>query len=74
MTDRETCRLLFEKLDEIEAYRRCIGKVQFDMECCAPQEGLERAGEDMAILGKRVFALTHDPEYVGLLTALHENH
>lgn len=74
MTDREKCKLLFEKLDEIEAYGRCIGKVQFDMECCAPEEGLERAGEDMAILGKRVFALTHDPEYVGLLTELHENH
>ncbi|MBQ6066544.1 MAG: carboxypeptidase M32 [Clostridia bacterium] len=73
MTDREKCKLLFEKLDEIEAYGRCIGKVQFDMECCAPPEGLEQAGEDMAILGKRVFAMTHDPDYVKLLTELHEN-
>ena len=73
MTNEEKCKLLFEKLDEIDAYERCIGKVQFDMECCAPEEGLEQAGEDMAILGKRVFAMTHDPEFVALLTALHED-
>ena len=73
MTNEEKCKLLFEKLDEIDAYGRCIGKVQFDMECCAPEEGLEQAGEDMAILGKRVFAMTHDPEYVKLLTELHED-
>ena len=59
MTNQETCKLLFEKLDEIDAYERCIGKVQFDMECCAPEEGLEQAGADMAVLGKRVFAMTH---------------
>ncbi len=71
MTNQEKRNALLEKLDEIEAYERCIGKVQFDMECCAPEEGLEQAGEDMAILGKRVFAMTHDPEYVKLLTELH---
>ena len=64
MTNQEKRKALFEKLEEIEAYARCIGKVQFDMECCAPPEGLEQAGEDMAILGKRVFALTHDPDYI----------
>ena len=74
MTNQEKCKLLFEKLDEIDAYARCIGKVQFDMECCAPEEGLEQAGADIAVLGKRVFAMTHDKAYIDLLTALHEDH
>ncbi len=73
MTNEERIKALFERLDEIEAYERCIGKVNFDMECCAPPEGIERAGDDMAILGRRLFELTHAPEYVSLLTALHEN-
>ena len=73
MTNEEKIKLLFEKLDEIEAYERAIGKVNFDMECCAPEEGIEQAGEDMALLGKRVFELTHDYEYVKLLTELKEN-
>ena len=73
MTNEERIRALFERLDEIEAYGRCIGKVNFDMECCAPPEGLERAGEDMAILGKRYYELTHNDEYVRLLRELHED-
>ena len=73
MTNQEKRKALFEKLDEIEAYERCLGKVQFDMECCAPEEGLEQAGEDMAILGRRVFAMTHDPDYIRLLTELRGN-
>ena len=73
MTNEEKIKLLFKKLDDIEAYERVIGKVNFDMECCAPDEGLEQAGEDMAIVGKRVFEMTHDDEYVKLLTELHED-
>ena len=71
MTNEEKIRALFERLDEIEAYWRCIGKVNFDMECCAPPEGLSQAGEDMALLGKHVYELTHNEEYVRLLSELH---
>ena len=73
MTNEERVRALFERLDEIEAYARCLGKMQFDMECCAPPEGMEQAGEDMAVIGRRLFEMTHAPEYVSLLCALHEN-
>ena len=73
MTNEERIKALFGRLDEIEAYYRCLGKMQFDMECCAPEEGIEQAGADMALIGKRVFSMTHDSEYVALLTALHEN-
>ncbi len=73
MTNEERIKALFERLDEIEAYERCLGKMQFDMECCAPPEGLERAGDDMAVIGQHLFELTHNEEYVALLTALHEN-
>ncbi len=62
---------LFALLDEIEAYGRCIGKVNFDMSCCAPEEGIAPAGDDMAILGKQLFRLTHAKRYVSLLTELH---
>ena len=73
MTNQEKLNALFAHLEEVEAYARAIGKMSFDMECCAPPEGMEKAGEDMAILGKRVYAMTHDPEYVALLCALHED-
>ena len=71
MTNQERLKELFALLDEMEAYYRVLGKVSFDMECCAPPEGMEKAGEDMAILGKQVYALTHAPRYIELLTALH---
>ncbi len=73
MTNEERLKALFEKLDEMEVYYRALGKMQFDMECCAPPDGIAQAGEDMAVLGKRVYELTHDPAYTELLCALHEN-
>ena len=73
MTNREKYTRLSELLDEIEAYLRCLGKVQFDMECCAPEEGIAQAGEDMALVGKHVFALSHSPELQTLLCELHED-
>ena len=71
MTNTEKWQELCGLLEEIEAYSRCIGKVQFDMECTAPAEGIERAGEDMSILGKRLYELSHSPRYQALLTELH---
>ena len=73
MTNQERLQALFAHLDEIEAYFRVLGKVHFDMSCCAPPEGMARAGEDMAILGKQVYQLTHAPEYTALLTDLHQD-
>ncbi len=58
-------------LDEEAAYGRALGKVGYDMQCCAPPEGMEKAGEDMAVLGKHLHALTHSKRYVTLLTDLH---
>ena len=60
-------------LDEIETYWRALGKLEFDMQCCAPPEGMEKAGEDMAVLGKRAHALTHSKRYISLLTSLHDD-
>ncbi len=73
MTNQERLEALFRHLDEIEAYYRVLGKVSFDMSCCAPPEGMAKAGEDMAILGKQVYALTHAKEYTDLLTELHQD-
>ena len=70
MTNQQKWKALCKRLDEIDAYCRCVGKVNFDMECCAPEEGIEQAGEDMAILGKRIFKLTHAPRYTSLLEEL----
>ncbi len=71
MTNEEKLKELFERLDEIQAYERCLGKVRFDMECCAPEEGIEQAGEDMSILGKQLYTLTHAPRFEQLVTELH---
>ena len=67
----EDLKTLFEILDECDAYGRAIGKIQFDMECCAPEEGIARAGDDMAVLAKHIFDLTHSERYVELLCRLH---
>ena len=73
MTNQQKLKKLFARLDEISAYGRSIGKLSFDMECCAPPEGLDRAGEDMAILGKQVYTLTHAPRYEELVCQLHDD-
>lgn len=74
MTNQQKWKKLSALLDEIEAYYRCLGKVQFDMECCAPEEGIAPAGEDMAILGKQVFKMTHARGYEKLICELHADH
>ena len=60
-------------LDEEEVYGRALGKLSFDMQCCAPPEGMEQAGADMAVLGKRIYALTHSKRYTALLCSLHDD-
>ncbi len=69
----EELKSFFEILDECDVYRRAIGKIQFDMECCAPEEGLARAADDMAVLAKHLFDLTHSDRYISLLLRLHTN-
>ena len=71
MSNQEKLRELFERLDEIQAYDRCVGKVRFDMECCAPEEGIEQAGEDLSILGKHLYTLTHAERFEQLVAELH---
>ncbi len=71
MTNQEKLRKLFKQLDEIDAYGRCLGKVSFDMECCAPEEGIDQAGEDMAVIGQRLHKMTHSKTYQKLICELH---
>ena len=71
MTNQQKLKKLFARLDEIDAYGRSIGKLSFDMECCAPEEGIARAGEDMAVLGKQIHKLTHDKRFEALIEELH---
>ena len=73
MDNQKTLKQFFSMLDEIDAYGRCLGKVQFDMECCAPPAGIAQAGDDMALVGKELYKRTHSKRYVSLLTSLHEN-
>ena len=71
MTNQQKWKKFAALREEIEAYYRCLGKVQFDMECCAPEEGMVQAGEDMAILSKQVYKMTHGKAYEKLLCELH---
>ena len=73
MTNKEKIKALFNCLEEIECYERCIGKVDFDMQCVAPPEGLDRAGEDIARIGQQVYKLTHGKRYLRLLTELYND-
>lgn len=73
MTNQEKWKELSSILDESDAYRRVIGKMQFDMKCCACEEGLDQAGADTAVLGRRVYALTHSERYQQLLCELFDD-
>ena len=64
---------LYARLDEMDVYNRTLGKLAFDQECCAPPDGLDQAGADMAVIDKALFGLTHDPRYVQLVTQLHQD-
>ena len=71
MTNQQKLKKLYARLDELAAYGRSIGKLNFDMECCAPEEGIRPAGEDMAILGKQIHKLSHDKRFEALICELH---
>lgn len=71
MNTSEKLSEFFKILDEAEAYGRTVGKLSFDLECNAPKEGMDQAGKDMALVGTRIFELTHSEKYVSLLTELY---
>ena len=73
MTNRQKLKQLFRILDKADIYARTVGKLDFDMQCSAPADGLDRAGEDIAFVSQNIFRLTHSKRYVRLLTELHEN-
>jgi len=55
MTNQQKFSRLRKILDDASVYGRSIGKLNFDMQCCAPEEGMEQAGEDIAVLSKQLF-------------------
>lgn len=73
MTNKQRIKQLFKILDQQQVYQRSIGKLYFDMECCAPDEGLEQAGEDMAVLGQQLYKLEHSKKYERLIIELHDD-
>ena len=73
MTNQQKWKALDKRLKEIEIYGRCLGKLNFDRECCAPEEAIAPAGDDIAVLSKQYFKLTHAKGYEKLIRELHEN-
>ena len=74
MTNQQKFSRLRKILDDASVYGRSIGKLNFDMQCCAPEEGMEQAGEDIAVLSKQLFRLTHSKTYARLVTELAVGH
>lgn len=73
MTNRQKLNKLFGILRESKMYIHAIQKVSFDQMCCAPEEGMEQAGEEMAVLGSQVHKLTHTKTYEKLVCELHDD-
>ena len=71
MTNQQKWKKLSQLLDEIAAYGRVLGKVSFDMECCAPPEGIRKAGEDMSLVGRQLHKMTHSKRFESLIEELH---
>lgn len=70
MTNKQKFNQLRKLLDAADVYGRSIGKLNFDMQCCAPPDGMEQAGEDIAVLGQQYYKLTHSKKYERLVTEL----
>lgn len=73
MTNKQKIKQLQQLIEEQQVYQRSLGKLNFDLECCAPEEGMDQAGEDMAILGKQLYKLEHSKKYERLIVELHED-
>ena len=73
MTNQQKWKALSRILDQRDVYYRTLGKLSFDQSCCAPEEGLEQAGEDMAIISQQCYKITHSKRYERLITELHED-
>ena len=58
MTNSEKLQKLNELLEEQAVYQRSIGKLYFDMECCAPKDGLEQAGSRYGNSGQAALQIT----------------
>ena len=71
MTNLQKYAQLHKILWEAFVYRRAVGKLEFDMQCCAPKDGMEPAGADMAVLADRHFRLTHSKRFSTLVTELY---
>lgn len=71
MTNLQKYGQLHKILAEAAVYRRAVGKLEFDMQCCAPKDGMEPAGADMAVLADRHFRLTHSKRFSTLVTGLY---
>ena len=71
MTNQQKFDRLRKLLDEADVYARAVGKLEFDMQCSAPMDGMEQAKNDMAVLSDRYFRLTHTKRYAQLVTELH---
>lgn len=74
MNNLEKMKRLNEIAEEVYAYSRSIEKLNFDLQCSCPADGMGQAGNDMAILGRHVFALLHSDETVRLICELNEDH
>ncbi len=70
MNNREKIARLFELIEKAEVYERAVEKLDFDVQCCAPPDGMELAASDMAELSKVPFEITHSEEYTDLLLSL----
>ena len=70
---REDLKRFFELLDEIAVYKRCIGKINFDMSCLAPKEAMDEISSDIAVLGQHLYKLSHSDEYTKLLLSIHND-
>ena len=73
MTNREKIERLGSIQDKADVYGRTVGKLEFDLQCLAPPDGMDRAARDAAELEQVIFELTHSDEYIRLICELHED-
>ena len=73
MTNKQKLAALYRILEDRDVYARAIGKLDFDLQCCAPEEGMDQAGQDIAVLSRQYYKFTHSKRFERLVCELHED-
>ena len=71
--NRRKINYINKTIEKAQLYYRVLGKVNFDMQCVAPKNGLRQASEDVTKLSSIPFKLMHSKKFMDTVNELFAN-